>query len=329
MDKILNWGLLSTAKINQALIKPLRASKRTRLLAVASRSLSSAESYAREWNIPRAHGSYEALLADPEIDVIYNSLPNHLHAEWTIKALHAGKHVLCEKPFALTLADVDAMTKAAHETGNVLEEAFMYRHHAQTLKVKEIVDGGVLGKLQLIKGAFTFTLTREGDIRSKKETGGGSIWDIGCYPISYARMIAGADPIEVVGWQVTGAGGVDDSFFGQMRFENGVHAQFDSGFKSPLRSMIEIVGTEASLTIPDPFKPGKNSEIYLSRDDKQEKIKIKGTELYLGEVEDMCNAVTQAKMPRISLSDSRGNIATILALLESAKSGKTVSLARK
>jgi len=325
MDKKLNWGLLSTAKINRALIKPLNASKQTRLLAVASRSISSAESYAREWNIPRAHGSYEALLADPEIDVIYNSLPNHLHAEWTIKALHAGKHVLCEKPFALTLAEVDAMSQAARETGKVLEEAFMYRHHAQTLKVKEIVDSGILGKLQLIKGAFTFTLTREGDIRSKKETGGGSIWDVGCYPISYARMIVGADPVEVFGWQLTGEGGADESFIGQMRFEDGIHAQFDSGFKSPSRSMIEIVGTDASLNIPDPFKPGKSNEIILSRGDKQEKIKIKGGELYLGEVEDMCDAITQNKSPRISLADSRGNVAVILALIESARLGKPVN----
>jgi predicted dehydrogenase len=324
MKKILNWGLLSTARINRALIKPLRASKRTRLLAVASRSISSAESYAREWNIPRAHGSYEALLADPEIDVIYNSLPNYLHAEWTIKALHAGKHVLCEKPFALTLAKVDAMTQAAHETGKVLEEAFMYRHHLQTLKVREIVDSGILGKLQLIKGAFSFPLTHEGDIRLKKETGGGSIWDVGCYPISYARMIVGAEPVEVFGWQVIGQGEVDETFVGQMRFENGVHAQFDSGFNSSSRSMIEIVGTDASLSIPHPFKPGKASEIYLSRGNKQKTIKIKSHELYLGEVEDMCDAILHGKAPRISLEDSRKNIAAILALLESAKSGKPV-----
>jgi predicted dehydrogenase len=324
MDKLLNWGLLSTAKINRALIKPLRASKRTRLLAVASRSISNAEAYAHEWKIPRAHGSYEALLADPEIDVIYNSLPNHLHAEWTMKALRAGKHVLCEKPFALTLADVDAMSQAAHETGKVLEEAFMYRHHAQTLKAKEMVDSGALGKLQLIKGAFTFPLTREGDIRSKKETGGGSIWDVGCYPISYARTIVGAEPLEVFGWQVESENETDNSFIGQMRFADGVHAQFDSGFKSPDRSMIEIVGTEASLTIPNPFKPGKSVEIYLSRGDKQEKIKIKSKELYLGEVEDMCDAITQNKSPRISLEDSRANVAVILALIESAKTGKAI-----
>ncbi len=200
----------------------------------------------------------------------------------------------------------------------------MYRHHAQTLKVKEIVDSGALGKLQLIRGAFTFTLSREGDIRSMQETGGGSIWDVGCYPISYTRLIVGAEPVEVFGWQVRGAGGADESFIGQMRFEGGIHAQFDSGFKSPDRSMIEIVGTEATLTIPAPFKPRKTSEIYLSSDDKQKKIKVKGEELYLGEVEDMCDAILFGKAPRVSLEDSRKNIAVILTLLESAESGKPV-----
>jgi predicted dehydrogenase len=326
MDKILNWGLLSTAKINRALIKPLRASKQTRLLAIASRNISSAESYAREWNIPRAHGSYEALLADPDVDVIYNSLPNHLHAEWTIKALRAGKHVLCEKPIALTLEELDAMTLAAKESGKILAEAFMYRHHAQTLKVKEIVDSGVLGKLQLIKGAFTFTLTREGNFRWMEEMGGGSIWDVGCYPISYARMIVGAEPVDVFGWQSTIASGSDDSFIGQMRFKDGIHMQFDSGFKSPSRSFIEIVGTEATLNIPDPFKPGLKNEIYLNRNDEIQTIKINGSELYLGEVEDMCNAILNHQPPRISLTDSRGNSAAILALLRSAESEKPVSL---
>jgi predicted dehydrogenase len=324
MKQILNWGLLSTAKINHALIKPLRASSRTRLLAVASRTQSGVEEYAHEWKIPRAHGSYEALLANPEIDVIYNSLPNHLHAEWTIKALRAGKHVLCEKPFALTLGDADAMIAAAKETGKVLAEAFMYRHHQQTLKVKEIVDGGTLGKLQLIKGAFTFTLTRAGNYRFIKEMGGGSIWDVGCYPISYARMLVGTEPVEVFGWQIPGKDGSDDAFIGQMRFENDVHAQFDCGFKSPSRSYVEIVGSDATLTIPNPFKPGLKNEAILKRGDQEEIIKIKGGELYLGEVEDMCDAIQFGKPPRISLEDSRRNTAVILALLESARFGKTV-----
>jgi xylose dehydrogenase (NAD/NADP) len=323
-DRILNWGLLSTARINRALIKPLNASKRTRLLAVASRSQTSAEAYARTWNIPRAHGSYEALLNDPEIDVVYNSLPNHLHAEWTIKALRAGKHVLCEKPIALTLAELDAMSQAAQETGNVLAEAFMYRHHPQTLKVKEIVDGGQLGKIQLIKGAFTFTIQGKEDIRNFKDLGGGSIWDVGCYPVSYARTIVGAEPVEVFGWQVTSPSGSDESFIGQMRFKDGIHMQFDCGFKSPSRSYIEIVGTDATLNIPAPFKPGAKSEIYLNSGEKTQTLKITGGELYIGEVDDMCDAILHGKASRVTLGDSRKNTAVILALLESAKSGKLV-----
>jgi xylose dehydrogenase (NAD/NADP) len=319
MKKTLNWGLLSTARINRALIKPLRASKRTRLLGVASRRISSAQAFAREWDIPRACGSYEELLADPEIDVIYNPLPNHLHAEWTIKALRAGKHVLCEKPLALSLEEVDAMIAASQESGRILTEAFMYRHHPQTLKVKELVDSGALGDLQLIKGAFTFTVKRQDDFRLIREMGGGSIWDVGCYPISYARMIVGEEPAEVFGWQVEGLGGSDVSFVGQMKFGNGVHAQFDSGFKSPLRSRIEIVGSFAVLDIPNPFKPGLQTEMTITRDGVKETMKVQGQELYLGEVEDMCDAVLDGKPPRISLADSRGNVAAILRLLESAQ----------
>lgn len=326
MDKPLNWGLLSTARINRALIPPLHASKRTRLLAVASRSQSAADAYAREWNIPRAHGSYESLLADPEIDVVYNPLPNHLHAEWTVKALRAGKHVLCEKPFALSLAEADAMIAAARETGRTLTEAFMYRHHPQTLKVKELVDDGALGKLQLVKGAFSFTLDRAGNFRNVKEMGGGSIWDVGCYPISYARLAAGTEPLEVFGRQLLGPGGSDVRFAGQMRFADDVHAQFDSSFQSPFRAYVEIVGSEASLWIPQPFKPGRSSEVYLRRGDAEERISIQGQELYMGEVDDMCDAVLLGKPPRVSLADSRGNVAAILALLQSAETGKPVKI---
>src|SRR6266511_302634 len=154
-NKVLNWGLLSTARINNALIPPLRASKRNRLLAVASRTQESAEQYAREKKISRAHGSYESLLADPEIDVIYNPLPNHLHAEWTIKAVEAGKHVLVEKPIALTVAEVEAMQAAAQKHKRVVAEAFMYRHHPQTIKVIELVGDGKLGAVKFIRGTFT------------------------------------------------------------------------------------------------------------------------------------------------------------------------------
>ncbi|MFZ5878681.1 MAG: Gfo/Idh/MocA family protein [Chloroflexota bacterium] len=326
MTKPLNWGLLSTARINRALIPPLKRSKRTCLLAVASRDLASAEAYAREWHIPRAHGSYEALLADPEIDVIYNPLPNHLHAEWTVRALRAGKHVLCEKPMTLTLAEMDEIISVARETGRVVAEAFMYRHHPQTLKVREIVASAALGELQLIRGAFTFTLNRAGNYRFDPASGGGSLWDVGCYPVSYARMLVDAEPLEVFGWQVEGPGGIDESFVGQMRFAGGIHVQFDCGFKSPFRAWMEIIGSDGVLRVPNPFKPGRGEQVTLARGDQVETLKMPNADLYLGEVEDLCDAIERGFSPRVTLDDSRGNLAALLALLTSARTGKPVAL---
>jgi len=325
-NKILNWGLLSTARINRALIPPLRASKRNQLVAVGSRTLESAEKYAREWKISRTYGSYEALLADPEIDVIYNSLPNHLHAEWTIKAVEAGKHVLCEKPLALTVEEVDAIRDAARKHERVVTEAFMYRHHPQTLKAQELVRSGSLGDLRLIRGSYTYMLSREGDVRLDPAMGGGSIWDVGCYPISYARSVIGAEPIEVFGWQVTGPTGIDNTFVGQMRFEHEVYAQFDSSFVTPLHAFMEVIGSEGTLNIPKPFKPGTDDKIYLTRGDKTETIHFKGQELYLGEVEDMTDAILLGREPRISLEDSRANVTVIRALLESARLARSVKV---
>ena len=327
MSKVLNWGLLSTARINRALIPPLQVSKRSHLLAVCSRSQETAEAYAKEHKIPRAYGSYESMLADPEIDVVYNPLPNHLHAEWTIKAMAAGKHVLCEKPLALSVEEVDAIAAAAKQYGRVVAEAFMYRHHPQTLKVQELVQSGALGTVKLIRGSFTFVISREGDVRLNPDMGGGSIWDVGCYPISYARSVLGAEPLEVSGWQVTGQSGVDLTFVGQMRFANDILMQFDSSFDMPFHSFMEIVGSEGTLNIPRPFKPGVNEKIYLTRDEKTETITVKGQELYLGEVEDLADAILLGQAPRIALADSRANVAVIRAFLESARSGKSVSLA--
>jgi predicted dehydrogenase len=324
--KPLNWGLLSTARINRALITPLRASARNHLAAVASRSQAGAEAYAREWSIPKAHGSYEALLADPEIDVIYNPLPNHLHKEWTIRALAAGKHVLCEKPIALTPGEVDEMAAAAQRYGKVLAEAFMYRHHPQTLLARDLVEQGAIGRLQLVRGSFTFSMKTDTNIRLNPEMGGGSLWDVGCYPISYARHLIGAEPLEVFGWQLTGESGIDDSFFGQMKFPGGIYAQFDSGFRTPFRTHLEIVGSEGTLTIPAPFKPGLEEVITLVREEKMERISVPARELYIGEVEDLADCILTGKTPRMTLADSRANVAAIVALLEAAQTGRPVRL---
>ena len=188
----LRWGLLSTARINRLIIPAIRASARSEVTTVASRSLEKARAYAAEWNIPRVLGSYEALLDDPDIDVIYISLPNSLHVEWTVRALEAGKHVLCEKPLALSVADVDRIVAAAvARTGRTATEGFMYRHHPLTHAVEAIVKSGRLGAIRGFKGAFTFPLTRDGDVRLDPALGGGSLWDVGCYPVSYTCLLAG------------------------------------------------------------------------------------------------------------------------------------------
>ena len=324
--QILRWGLLSTARINKALIPPLQVSNRNKLLAVASRSQAKADGYAREQKIKRAYGSYEALLADPEIDVIYNPLPNHLHTEWSIKAVEAGKHVLCEKPLALSLADVDAMTAAAGRTGKIIAEAFAYRAHPYMLKVKEIIDGGKLGKIKIVHGSFTFVMTNQEDIRWDPAMGGGGLWDIGCYPLSFTRTVLGTEPLEVFGWQVTSPSGVDEVFAGQLRFPGDIYFQLDCSFKIPFHVYMEIVGDEGTLTIPRPFNDMAKKELYLTRDGKTSTIVVKGPDPYLAEVENFADAILLGKQPATSLADSRLNTAAILALLESAKTGKPVTL---
>jgi predicted dehydrogenase len=182
---ILRWGFLSTARINRLIIPAVRASARSEVTTVASRDLAKARAYAQEWQIPRALGSYEALLADPDVDVVYIGLPNSLHVEWTIRALEAGKHVLCEKPLALSVDDVDRVADAAQRTGRAAAEAFMYRHHPLTHAVQDLVGRGRLGAVRAFKGAFTFAHTRDGDVRFDPALGGGSLWDVGFFPFSY------------------------------------------------------------------------------------------------------------------------------------------------
>jgi predicted dehydrogenase len=323
----LRWGVLGTGRITRALIAALRASPRNEVVAAASRTGARAEEFAREWALPRAFGGYEAMLDDPGIDVVYNALPNHLHAEWTIAAARRGKHVLCEKPLAITVEEVDRMAEAARAAGVVVTEAFMYRHHPQTLKAKELVDAGAVGALRLVRGAFSFTLTRPDDVRLLPECGGGSLWDIGCYPVSYARLLAGAEPLEAFGWQTLGASGVDEAFAGQLRFGNGVIAQIDSSFRMPFRTHVEVVGSEGTLSVPRPYKPGTRETMLLTRGESAESIEVEGPELYLGEVEDVYDAVRLGRPPRVSLEDSRGNVAALLALLRSAREGRTVGMA--
>jgi xylose dehydrogenase (NAD/NADP) len=322
----LRWGILSTARIKRAVIPPIKSLPRHELSAIASRSLPQAEAAAREWGIPKSYGSYDELLTDPEIDVIYNPLPNSLHAEWTIKACQAGKHVLCEKPLAVTSEEVDAITAAATKAGVLVTEAFMYRHHPQTYLVRELVERGDIGQLRLVRGAFSFYLSNPSDVRLLSGLGGGSIWDVGCYPISYARYVVGSEPLEVFGWQQLGEGGVDETFAGQLRFPGDVFAQFDSSFRAPQRSFMEFIGSQGILHVPNPYKPETRESLLLEKNGQIKKIPVKGQALYSGEVENMAEVILDGKSARVSLADSRNNVATILALLVSAREDRQVSM---
>ncbi len=323
----LRWGILSTARINRALIPAIRASSRSELTAIASRTLDRARIYAGEWKIPRALGSYDALVGDPEIDVIYVPLPNHLHVEWTVRALEAGKHVLCEKPLALAVEDVDRIADACRRTGRTAAEAFMYRHHPLTHAAQAFVASGRLGSVRSYHGAFTFALTRAGDVRLDPAMGGGSLWDVGCYPVSYANLLAGAAPVEVIGWEKTSDRGVDMEFFAMLRYADGSVAQVDSGFAGPFRTEMDVVGDGGTLRIRRPFKTDERSALeFTSATDEIESVASGGDPPYAGEVADLEAAALEGAPPRVSLAESRRTVQTILALYESSRTNRAVSL---
>jgi predicted dehydrogenase len=333
MDTV-RWGLLSTANINKVLIPPIRASKRGQLVAVASRSQATADAYAKKWEIPQAFGSYEAMLESDKIDAVYLSLPNHLHAEWSIRALQAGKHVLCEKPFAISLAEVDAMIAASRAAGRALAEAFMYRHHPQTKLAGEWVRSGRLGELCVVRGVFNFGLPEARrkpgalDVRLVPEFGGGCLWDIGVYPVSFAQFIMGRPPEAVAGFQWVGETGVDETFSAQMQYSGHRLAQASSAFRSPFHIHIEIIGTQGRLVLTKPFvglDQGRKMTFFPASGEPEE-LKVPKKELYLGEVEDMHAAILDGAMPYISLEESRNHVRTILALYESARTGQVVHL---
>jgi predicted dehydrogenase len=320
MSEPFRWGIVSTARINRLVIPAIQATPGAMLVAVASREPSRARSYADEWKIPDAHGAYDELLARDDIDAVYISVPNHLHAPLAIAAADAGKHVLCEKPLALTTADVDAIADAARRNSVVVVEAFMYRHHARTRRVEAIIASGRVGDVQLVRSSFSFRLEREGDVRLDPTIGGGSLWDVGCYPVSLARTAIGETPVEVQGWQRLGPTGVDVAFWGTLRFPGGAVAQIDCGFAVPYRSGAEIVGTEGVIVLPRPFQPTGAEPILVgpSDDALTEEVVAADPELYRPEVEDLIAAARGEREPLVTLADSRANVATIVALYASA-----------
>ena len=323
------WGLLSTANINRRLIPAIRASERGILTAVASRSKESAEAYAQKWEIPQSFG-YQEMLDSGQVDAVYISLPNHLHAEWSIKAMRAGVAVLCEKPFALTLDEVDAMIAAHHETGVPLAEAFMYRHHPQTKITGEWAHSGKLGEISLVRGTFDYAMSDPGtNVRMNPEWGGGSLWDVGVYPMSFAQFVMGGPPEWVLGSQWVGQSGVDETFAGQMGYAGGGLGQIASSFRTPFHTFLEIVGTEGRLSLNRPFvgmEDHRRALTFTPKTGDPEDIPVPEVELYSGEVEDMHAALLDHTSNYVTLAETRNHVKTVLALYESAKTGQVVHL---
>ena len=320
------WGILSTADINKRLIPGAQESDEVELVAVGSRDLARAQEFGRKWGIPRAYGSYEALLADPDIEAVYIPLPNSMHCEWSIRALEAGKHVLCEKPMSRHPADVEAAFDASERTGRLLTEAFMYRHNPQTKRLKELVDSGVIGELRLIRSTFSYSLFDAENIRLRTDVEGGSLMDVGCYCVSGSRLLGG-EPEVVSGQQFVGPSGTDWVFAGTMRFPGGVLATFDCGTTMPERDELEAVGTEGSLFVDDPWHC-LNPVIELRRGGDVERIAVEPENSYRLELEDLGAAIRGKGTPLLGREDAIQQARVIEALFQSAETGAAVSLLR-
>ena len=327
MSKI-RWGLLSTANINRRLIPAIRASERGELVAIASRSLASAKAYAREWEIPQAFGGYQAMLDSDRIDAVYISLPNHLHAEWSIRALQAGKHVLCEKPLAISVEQVDRMLAASQSSGKVLAEAFMYLHHPQTSVARQWLQAGNLGEICSLNALFNFRIENPDNVRLVSEYGGGSLWDVGIYPVSLAMTLLGGLPEWVAASQWLGPSGVDEHSSGLLAFSGGIQAQVTSSFLSPFYTRAEILGTEGRLVFNRPFIGMEDNRrlTFHPADGEPLEIPVPDKPLYLGEVEDMHAAILDGRPQYLPLARSREWIQVLTALYQAARERTVVPI---
>ena len=320
----LRLGILSTAHINEKLLAGAALSVEVDVVAVGSRELGRARAFADRHGIPAAYGSYDELLADAAVEAIYNPLPNTLHCEWSIRALEAGKHVLCEKPLSSSLAEVEGAFDVAERTGLLLAEAFMYRHHPQIARLRELVAAGAIGELRLVRATFSYGLFDEANIRLRTDVDGGALMDVGCYCISGARVVAG-EPISVSGRAFTGPTGTDWVFTGSLQFPGDVIAIFDCGTCLADRDELEVVGTRGSLFLDDPWH-GIDAVIELRREGGVERIEVGPANAYQLELEDLARAVRTGGTPLIGRADAVCQARVIEALRRSAADGRDVEL---
>jgi predicted dehydrogenase len=318
-------GLLSTAPINREILAAAAKSDRIDVVAVASRDRARAEAYAREHGLGRAHGSYDGLLDDPDVDAVYVSLPNGLHHEWTMRALVAGKHVLCEKPYSRHPAEVEQAFDVAAARGLVVTEAFMYRHNPQTRQIADLVGAGALGTLRAIRATFTFKLEDPANARWDRVLEGGALMDVGCYCVSGARLLAG-EPVRVQGEQVLAETGVDLAFHATLQFADDVVAQLDGSFVAPRFQRFEAVGDEGDLLVEAPWRVDWGGDVILRRDGEVTCVAVTPGDSYLCELENFAGAVAGTELPLLGRDDALGQARTIDALYRAAAEGVSVDL---
>jgi D-xylose 1-dehydrogenase (NADP+, D-xylono-1,5-lactone-forming) len=318
-------GIVSTAHINRLVIPQAHASDKVELVAVASRDQGRADEYAAKWEIPRAYGSYERLLDDPDVDAVYISLPNNLHCEWSIKAVEAGKHVLCEKPFSQNAADVERVFDAAERADRLVSEAFMYRHNPQTGRLVELVRSGAIGELRLVRAAFSYGLYDHDNIRLRPDVEGGSLMDVGCYCVSGARLLGG-EPESVYGSAYVGPSGTDWVFTGSLRFPGDILALFDCGTSLPDRDELEAIGTEGSLFLDDPWH-ARVPVIELRRDGSVERIELEPVDSYRLELENLSDAIRGDVQLLLGRDDAVAQARALEALHLSAERREPVAVA--
>ena len=318
------WGIVSTAHINRLFLAGARQSEDVEILAVASRDRQRADEYARENGIERAYGSYEALLADPDVEVVYISLPNSMHVDWTVRALEAGKHVLCEKPLSRRTEEVERAFDVAERQDRLLMEAFMYRHNPQTRRLTELVAQQAVGRVRIVRAAFGFVAHDPANVRLSAALDGGALMDVGCYCVSGLRLIAG-EPERVMGEQAIGGDGVDVAFAGVMRFQGDISGHFDAGLALVSQDLLEVVGDQGTLRLTDPWhcrKPG----IDVIRENETERIEIEPANSYRLEAENMSAAIRGEAPLLLGRADAVGQARTIEALYQSADTCQAVSL---
>jgi predicted dehydrogenase len=316
----LRWGILGAGKFARTFGKGVQASTTGELVAIGSRTQESADAFGEEMNVPKRYASYQALLDDPEIDVVHISLPNHMHAEWTVKCAQAGKHILCEKPFTTNYAEAVATLEEVQKHPVFLMEAFMYRCHPQTWKLKELLDQKVIGDVKLIQVNFTYNMGMSEqslrNIRMRNDVAGGGIMDVGCYTASMARLLAGEEPIVVQGAAAIGAiSRIDEVAAASLLFPSGAVGSIVCGTQVNSENVARVYGTEGSLTVPNPWFPheGDNKILLNKAGETQEILVNGGLPLYAIEADTVAKYLEarQAPPPCMTWDDTLGNMKTL------------------